>query len=264
MKRVSELRFGFIDAERYIHNPDDPLSELFRRSFYKSQHLAGVVDPDVYFVLGEKGTGKTAYAVYASLYMKDTFNADCEFFDKNDFTRFIEVARDLQIEKSQYSSIWVFIFLISLVQRLDKRGWLSESEDIRHVVDAIKAINLGGYAEGFSKCIETVSEITLLFNLFAGSSDLNIPSSVLRGAKPIFKLTRLTEVCISALGHFSSDLQFALYIDGLDVRPEEVAYPDYLGVVSSICNAIWVLSATQLSRIPPTLKVTIPSTARHF
>jgi hypothetical protein len=31
MKKASELRFGFIDAERYLRNPDDPLSESYAR-----------------------------------------------------------------------------------------------------------------------------------------------------------------------------------------------------------------------------------------
>ncbi|MGD0027220.1 MAG: hypothetical protein ABSC37_21785 [Xanthobacteraceae bacterium] len=252
---MSELRFGFIDAERYLRNPDDPLSELFRKSFYKSTHLERAVNPDIYFLLGEKGTGKTAYAVYASLYMKNEYRADCEFFDKNDFTRFVQVADKLGVEKSQYSSMWVFIFMILLIQKLENT--LPIKGELEHVINSIKAINLGGDADNISRCIETASEIDALFNLFAQSSNLNVPKHVLTGAKPSFKLNRLTEICVKALAQHSSDLQFTLFIDGLDVRPDEVSYPDYLTVVSSICNAIWVLSATQLARIPPSLKVVI-------
>src|SRR5207248_9997606 len=55
----------------------------------------------------------------------------------------------------------------------------------------------------------------------------------------------------------SSELQCALCIDGLDVRPDEVSYLDYLNVVSRICNSIWLVNATQLARISPSLKIVL-------
>jgi hypothetical protein len=257
VKRISDLRFGFIDAERYLRDPEAPLSELFRKSFYKSTHLERAVHPDIFFLLGEKGTGKTAYAIYASQYMKEEYKADCVFFDKNDFTRFIEVASKLGIEKSQYSGSWVFIFLLLLLQRLDQLGAIGDNKELRSVVDAVTQVNLGGYASTISQCIETIAQIDTVFALYAESTEIKVARHVIDRAHPTFKLTRLTENCIQALARFSADLQFSLFIDGLDVRPDEVSYPSYLSVVSSICNAIWVLSSTQLARIPPTLKVVI-------
>ncbi|WP_421932565.1 P-loop ATPase, Sll1717 family [Phenylobacterium sp.] len=257
MKRCSELKFGFIDAQRYLQDPDDPLSEFFRRSFYKSTHLAKAVDPDIYFLLGEKGTGKTAYAVYASLFMKDEYNADCEFFDKNDFTRFIEVASNLSIEKSQYSTLWVFIFLILFVQRLDMRFTCPANGHARNLIDAVREINLAGYARTISQCIETAAEIDAVFASFVEQSGLKVPKHMISSAKPAFKMTRLIDLCIESLGALDSTSQFTVFVDGLDVRPDEVAYPDYLNVVSSICNSVWVLNATQLARIPPSFKISL-------
>ena len=203
MKKCSELKFGFIDARRYLQSPDDPLAEFFRRSFYKSSHLERAVDPDLYFLLGEKGTGKTAYAVYASLFMKNEYNAECEFFDTNDFTRFIEVASSLGIEKSQYSTVWVFIFLILLLQKLDMRAPVSSNDPLRHLLSAIKTINLGGYAKTVSQCIETAAEVTTLFSLYAELADIKLPTHVLTGAKPSFKMTRLIDICIEGLSQAS-------------------------------------------------------------
>ncbi|MFC3686015.1 P-loop ATPase, Sll1717 family [Hydrogenophaga luteola] len=257
MKTISQLEFGFIDAQRYLQNPGDPLSEFFRKSFYKSKHLERAIDPDVYFLLGEKGTGKTAYAVYASLYMGSSFVADTEFFDKNDFTRFREVASSLGIEASQYSSLWVFTFIILLINNIDERTSLTKNPTLSHFMGAIRTISLGGQVRTISQSIEIASQIDSLFDKFASSANLGLPESVVSSAKPIFKITRLSDLCVAALADYSNALQFAMFIDGLDVRPDEVSYHDYLTVVSSICNAIWVINSTQLARIEPQIKITL-------
>ena len=225
MKKCSELKFGFTDAQWYLRNPNDPLSEFFRKSFYKSIHLERTVNPDLYFLLGDKGTGKTAYAVYASLFMKSEYTADCEFFDKNDFTRFIEIAAMLSIEKSQYSSMWVFVFLILFVQKLDMRHPITDDQTLLHLLNAIKSINLGGYARTISQCIETASMIDALFDSFAHGADLKLSAQVLAGAKPSFKMNRIIDLAVEGLARLSQSLQFALFIDGLDVSARRGELP---------------------------------------
>ena len=61
MKTVSELSFGFRDAESYKNKEN---KEFFNEVFLRTHALDELCDQNRYFLVGEKGTGKTAYAVY--------------------------------------------------------------------------------------------------------------------------------------------------------------------------------------------------------
>ena len=61
MKTVLELKTGFGDAENYQRREN---RDLFNRIFVKNEFLDNILSPNTFFLIGEKGTGKTAYAVY--------------------------------------------------------------------------------------------------------------------------------------------------------------------------------------------------------
>ena len=257
MKSVSDLRFGSIDAQDYLNNPDGPLSEFFKKSFYKSIHLERAIHPDVYFLLGEKGTGKSAYAVYASHHMKPGFLADTVFFNRNDFTRFIEVASSLGVQTSQFSSLWVFVFSVLLIDRLQESSDLPMNAELDNFMNAVHRVTLGARVKSISQSIEIADQVSSVFRHYAAVAKLELSASDIDLAKPIFKINRLTDICINALTKLPDIRQFAIFLDGLDVRPDGVSYGDYLSVVSSVCNAVWDTNSKQLTGMSHQLKMVL-------
>ncbi len=63
MKKIKDLNFGFNDAENYKRKEN---KDLFNSIFVKNKYLDRLLLPCNYFLVGEKGTGKTAYAVFLS------------------------------------------------------------------------------------------------------------------------------------------------------------------------------------------------------
>ncbi|HFC6395933.1 TPA: fun domain protein [Neisseria polysaccharea] len=63
MKFINELSFGFPDAENYKRKEN---KGLFNKIFIKDDYLQKILNPSTSFLIGEKGTGKTAYAVFLS------------------------------------------------------------------------------------------------------------------------------------------------------------------------------------------------------
>ena len=61
MKTISELNLGFRDAENYQRREN---KQLFNDIFVKNIFVDDLLSPNSFFMLGEKGTGKTAYAVF--------------------------------------------------------------------------------------------------------------------------------------------------------------------------------------------------------
>ena len=61
MKTIRQLNLGFNDAENYQKREN---KELFNSIFVKNFFLDELLQSSTYFLVGEKGTGKTAYAVF--------------------------------------------------------------------------------------------------------------------------------------------------------------------------------------------------------
>jgi len=61
MKPIKSLDFGFADAQNYKKREN---KEQFNKVFIKNDYLESLCDSNVSFLIGEKGTGKTAYAVF--------------------------------------------------------------------------------------------------------------------------------------------------------------------------------------------------------
>ncbi|MBI5178228.1 MAG: hypothetical protein HZA04_03110 [Nitrospinae bacterium] len=58
---IDKLNFGFSDAENYRRREN---KNLFNSIFIKTEALEELTKKNVYFLVGEKGTGKTAYALF--------------------------------------------------------------------------------------------------------------------------------------------------------------------------------------------------------
>ena len=63
LKKISELNLGFSDAQNYLQRGN---KKMFSSVFVKNSYLEDLLQPHIYFLLGEKGTGKTAYATFLS------------------------------------------------------------------------------------------------------------------------------------------------------------------------------------------------------
>ena len=61
MKKIGELNLGFSDAQNYARRDN---KKMFNDIFVKNYFLEKIINPNTYFLIGEKGTGKTAYSVY--------------------------------------------------------------------------------------------------------------------------------------------------------------------------------------------------------
>ena len=62
MKKFGELDFGYGDAASYRNSRR--YRDFFSKVFVKDEKLDQLMRDDSYFLIGDKGTGKTAYAVY--------------------------------------------------------------------------------------------------------------------------------------------------------------------------------------------------------
>ena len=63
LNKICDLNLGSSDAQNYGQKSN---REMFNEIFVKNIFLENMLEHQRYFLIGEKGTGKTAYATYLS------------------------------------------------------------------------------------------------------------------------------------------------------------------------------------------------------
>ena len=78
-------------------------------------------EPNVTFLIGEKGTGKTAYSVFLSNNNYNNILATTRYVRETEYQKFIALKREKHLALSDFSSIWkVIIYLLMAKQIVTK------------------------------------------------------------------------------------------------------------------------------------------------
>jgi hypothetical protein len=115
LRPIRELNFGFADAENYRRREN---RDLFNQIFFRTENLDHLCDRSMFFLLGEKGTGKTAYAVYfANTSFRDHL-ALHKYIRETDYHKFISMKKSNNLDLSDYTAIWKVIIELLLSEHI--------------------------------------------------------------------------------------------------------------------------------------------------
>ena len=108
MKKINDLQTGYIDAQNYSQRVN---KEFFNQIFVKGDFLDKLCSPNISFLIGEKGTGKTAYAIYLSNNEYRNIRATTKFITNTDYYKFLKLKQDKYLQLSNFEDIWKVIIL---------------------------------------------------------------------------------------------------------------------------------------------------------
>jgi hypothetical protein len=243
MKNISDLQLGFSDAENYRRREN---KALLNRVFIRNRYLDKLCEPAISFLVGEKGTGKTAYAVFLSNNdYKNTFAA-VRYIRETEYQKFIALKREKYLNLSDYTSIWkVIIYLLISQQVIDKEGGIEFLRRFRKMSVVQQAID-EYYCRAFSpeiiQALQFVQESKIGAELIAKHAKVSeeekdsLSFSESRFQTNMFYIQRAFE---SALSQIRPDHNHILFIDGIDIRPSSIPYPEYLECIKGLANAVW-------------------------
>jgi hypothetical protein len=123
MKSINDLNLGFGDAENYRTKEN---KALFNSIFVRNIYLDHLLKQSTYFLIGEKGTGKTAYSVFLTNNNYKETLSQLKFLRETDYQKFVTLKKEKQLQLSDYSSIWKVILLLLLSKSIK-----SEELDLR-------------------------------------------------------------------------------------------------------------------------------------
>ena len=102
LKHYLQKKFHILGEYDATNYRDSSSRDLFNRIFYRDNRVDQILENNKYFVLGDKGTGKTAYSVYLSNNIVDDTYASIVYMGETEYGKFVRLKeqRDLILSDS--------------------------------------------------------------------------------------------------------------------------------------------------------------------
>lgn len=119
MKAFQDIDLGYSDAINYKNNRR--YKDLFSRVFVKDEKLDRLMREDTYYLIGDKGTGKTAYSVFLENNEYNNTQTKVIDLDSTDYKIFMNLKRLGFIQLSDFTRIWKIILLVIVCESIQKK-----------------------------------------------------------------------------------------------------------------------------------------------
>ena len=251
MLPVPRLNFGSIDAVSYRQRDQ---KAFLQQMLHKEHYLDEIIRPSKFFLIGEKGTGKTSYAVYLENSTYENTRAKVVELNSTDYQKFYRLKQDGKLRISSYSDIWRVVLLHLLSHSVNSIA--SESlfsfGKFTSLRDAIDEYYQGAFKPEVDYSLELVENSETVLGLMAehaklGSKDKSTETS--KSTSFQISLFRLQKQFEDALSSLKLKQSITLFIDGIDIRPEEIGFSDYIECIKGLANATWQLNTELLANI---------------
>jgi cold shock CspA family protein len=253
----TELNVGFINAENYKKKEN---KAVFSRYFVGDVYLERLLDHNVYFLVGEKGTGKTAYATF--LADKDYKNHRAKIYDvrQTEYQKFLELKKQGYLPLSEYAEVWRTLLLMAvsttILEISGTPSFLKRFSKLKSIKSAIDEFYNFAFAPELVKMISFIQSADVSSDIIAkhmnleGKVGTKLSQSV-SDSKSVFQISllRIRRAFEAAISSLKLDSNLIIFIDGIDVRPTDVAYKDYFECVQGLIEGIWALNNDYLANI---------------
>lgn len=252
-KPVGQLNLGFSDAQNYTQRAN---KQMLAEVFVKNAFLTKLLKPNVYYLVGEKGTGKTAYAAYLSNNEYENNKSFLKYISGTDYEKFYELKRRKQIDVSGYVDIWKTILLLLLAQSVRNNDRVVSTLFNKSNMSELMAAIDEYYNKAFSPEIVNALKIVEQSEFAAKLVYQYVEAGVSTGNAIEFYEQRLQMNLLYICKKFSECLgtlkltkNVILFIDGIDVRPHQIPYSEYLECIKGLANACWTLNTELFANV---------------
>lgn len=251
-KSIKNLELGFSDAQNYTQREN---KEMFSNIFVKNSYLDLLSKSNIYYLIGEKGTGKTAYAAYLNNFGDGVNTFALKFISSTDYEKFYELKKRKQIDISGYVDIWKVILLLIFSDYITKQDVASLPFGFQHV-RTLRSVIDEYYQKAFSPEIINALKITdqsgymakLISEHFEGekTSGSTIESTEQQLQMNLYYICQKFSDCIRKI---KLKKNITILIDGIDIRPSQIPYLDYIDCIRGLSNACWSLNTELFANV---------------
>ncbi|QKH71262.1 hypothetical protein FOC73_08995 [Streptococcus salivarius] len=255
-KKIKELETVISDAYNVYFGNDKQTKDLFNKIFVADKFYEKIKKRDTYFIIGEKGSGKTAYAAYFCNNEKNTISK-LSMVDEDIFARFIAMRIGEELRKTSYKKIWKNIIYFMLFHELYcqlNSSFLSRIKYrklLKHLKDYNSNFSNEAYNPDYNQAIDMVIQKKNEggANLGAenkkkglkGEASFKIETSTesrfteTNSSLPLDNLLLRSEGILNGV-KVKKSINF--FIDGIDIRPKSVTFEHYIECIEGLVNAV--------------------------
>ena len=252
MKNVEDLELGYRDAENYRRRENKTTQNTL---FIRTPELDMLTDAGKYFLVGEKGTGKTAFAVYLSNNNYHGIRASHRYIRETEYHKFLELKERQNLTLSDYTDIWKVIIYLLLAEDIilrENSSFLAVFDRLRALKEAIDEYYKSAFSPEIMYALNMVEESERIAELMAKHIKLRKGKSTrsdFSESKFQTHLLYIQRQFQEALSSLKLKENYVLFIDGIDIRPHGIPYSDYLDCVKGLANAVWSVDNDFFSNI---------------
>ena len=246
MKRIGQLNMGFADAENYKRREN---KALFNTIFFRNSYLDALLDQSRFFLIGEKGTGKTAYAVFLSNNDYKNTVSEIKYIRETDYQQFIFLKKEKHLQLSDYANIWKIIIMLLMSKAIDAKeldhSIFSKTTKMKALMAAIDEYHRNAFTPEILTALSWIENDKIAAEIVHKNFKLKGEE----GASYTFNETRfqtnlsyIQSKFEEALSGLKLSKNRILFIDGIDIRPGSIPYDDYLECIKGLANAVWALN----------------------
>lgn len=245
MKSIGELNLGFSDAQNYTQRAN---KDLFNHIFVKNQFLDKLLYPSTYFLIGEKGTGKTAYSVFLSNNNYKENKTVLSFISATDYEKFYSLKKSKQLEITDYTGIWKVIILLILSKNImdgDKMHSLFNKSTINLLMKAVDEYYMDAFSPEIITALKIVDSTELAAKLVCKYSEVSGKDGIVHEFTETrfqMNLYYIEKKFSDAIKKLKLNKNINLFIDGIDIRPNSIPYNDYIECIRGLADACWSLN----------------------
>lgn len=244
-KPIKELKLGFSDAQNYTIRAN---KTMFSSIFVKNSYLDDLLEPSSYFLIGEKGTGKTAYAAFLSNNEYKGQRAILKYISGTDYEKFYELKKNNKIDVSGYVDIWKTILLLLLAKSItsdDRVVSFFDKSNLEPLLAAIDEYYNKAFAPEIINALKIVDKSDVAAKLICQYAEVGGGESSTQEfteQRLQMNLFYIYQKFFDRLGKLKLNKNITLFIDGIDIRPSQIPYDDYLSCIRGLADASWTIN----------------------
>lgn len=256
MLSVPELNLGSVDAINYKTREE---KLFFSKILYREEYLEAILKKNKYFLIGEKGTGKTSYSVFLNNSdYSDTLSRIISL-TQTDYRRFVALTNEGKFKVSSYVEIWKVILLLLTADGISDRfpNNTLGFPKFKQLKAAIDEYYHSAFRPEVDQSLDMIENSEAAAKIIFKHAEAGISGSQkVQASFPSFQvnLAYLERLFREALSSVKLPKDFILFVDGIDIRPDQIEYEPYIECIKGLANAAWELNTEFFSNIRDTRK----------
>ncbi len=263
MKKISELDFGYGDAANYLHSRS--YKQMFSNIFVRDRKLDNLMREDTYFLIGDKGTGKTAYAVFLSNNEYKNTESEVVNIESTDYKVFMNLRDSGYINLSDYARVWKIILLMLVAKMIDKKDIQAFGPKRSKLFETLQE-NIDNYYDGafipevatsLKYIVDTASGVNteLAWTGNAANGGVSTKATVQEKSEEVIQkfqnnLLDMERGFSDAFKRLKIRKSKFLFIDSVDIKLSDITDNEYKLCLEGLANAIWQVNTGVFRSMP--------------